>query len=994
MASTGSLYSQTLQDITTTKLDELAKRRTTFEHYHDRILAVAKKDDGDMADNLVVLSDIIKASFGVTVSNGQVVRGSTDNARLEIDLKNLDRFLAQAKYDPTITDKTLLRWQSNLMRHVDIKSLKFTYAWLYGQLTTEWLSAKAPPTASATEEDAEMSDFEHVPAGKKMEGRERWSEHVFAAPQIDTNGIKALLTSLFEATPDDSEILPKALKTLRQAVAQFERELVTNGKFQPHTLRWAIKGLLASDLLTNEKRDALRDFETNTVILSEIADVLNMRLGALKDWSWGKEVPLEERRQLNGTFNIYMHEDLLQALFLQHIGVKWSVFWKEALKDFANTEHVWKTPDANITAAEKRRREFFLGSDKSGPSVVTQKQKIYRKDYFLSQLMSSEFQDTQGDEGDEEADFEAAHVSALATQQMPTQAQRAQQVQRQAMMVQAPSGGRSKQTARKSTGGKAPRKQLASMAARRSAPSSAPMMLRDESSDEDEEEEEDDDDDEDSNAPRNPMAAKQGLLHLLSTDVQVQTRTRGELACFRSQIDNLYPSLPHATIKTVLSYLGVSAKWMDFFERFLAAPLRFADEESAEPRERKNGTPGSHVLSEMFAEVVLFCLDFAVNQKTDGDILWRLNDDFWYWSATQDKCITAWNTISVFLRTVGLKTNVSRTGAARFQKTKDEKHGITSAPLSDKLPRGQIRWGMLLLNPNAGRFEIDQGLVDTHIEELRKQLEDKGNSVFAWIQVFNAYGGTFFTSNFGKPANCFGRQHVDNMLATHKRVQEEVFTGGQENASGSFVDYLKKVIRERQGVEDIPEGYFYFPTELGGLEIRSPFISLLQVRDAVIGDFDELFKDFEIAEKESYRRLKKRFEDGKPQARFRQMHNWEPEDAETFMSFAEYIKYRQELNYGFQDQLVHVYKRLLEKPEQQAIDTENNGEVTRALNELGNSSSKLHNWYSTEPYWKWVAQLYGPEMIDRFGGFKIVDAGLLPMGMVGLFRAGKIQWQE
>ena len=47
---------------------------------------------------------------------------------------------------------------------------------------------------------------------------------------------------------------------------------------------------------------------------------------------------------------------------------------------------------------------------------------------------------------------------------------------------------------------------------------------------------------------------------------------------------------------------------------------------------------------------------------------------------------------------------------------------------------------MLYLNPESGRFEIDQAMVDTHIEELSRQLRDKGNSAFAWIQVFNRYG--------------------------------------------------------------------------------------------------------------------------------------------------------------------------------------------------------------------------------------------------------------
>lgn len=46
-----------------------------------------------------------------------------------------------------------------------------------------------------------------------------------------------------------------------------------------------------------------------------------------------------------------------------------------------------------------------------------------------------------------------------------------------------------------------------------------------------------------------------------------------------------------------------------------------------------------------------------------------------------------------------------------------------------------------------------------------------------------------------------------------------------------------------------------------------------------------------------------------------------------------------------------------------------------------------------DAYWKWMAELYGPEMIDRFGGLSVVESGLLPIGMVGLFRDQKVKWQ-
>jgi hypothetical protein len=51
------------------------------------------------------------------------------------------------------------------------------------------------------------------------------------------------------------------------------------------------------------------------------------------------------------------------------------------------------------------------------------------------------------------------------------------------------------------------------------------------------------------------------------------------------------------------------------------------------------------------------------------------------------------------------------------------------------------------------------------------------------------------------------------------------------------------------------------------------------------------------------------------------------------------------------------------------------------------------HWSNMNAYWKWTAQLYGPEMIERFGGLSVMEAGLLPIGMVGLFRDQKVKWQ-
>lgn len=54
--------------------------------------------------------------------------------------------------------------------------------------------------------------------------------------------------------------------------------------------------------------------------------------------------------------------------------------------------------------------------------------------------------------------------------------------------------------------------------------------------------------------------------------------------------------------------------------------------------------------------------------------------------------------------------------------------------IDERLPRGDIRWGFLYLNPSNGRFDIDQKMVDSHVKELRQQLQGKSKSVIDWIQ--------------------------------------------------------------------------------------------------------------------------------------------------------------------------------------------------------------------------------------------------------------------
>ncbi|KAL8870608.1 MAG: hypothetical protein Q9174_003387 [Haloplaca sp. 1 TL-2023] len=969
MASNGSAHTQTLQKITYTKLDELEKKRMVFDEQRHQTTEVAAQEQ-DAVRKVAALAQGMRTCFAIpTDRNGRIIRRGSNNRRLEVDLKNLDRFLSQARYDPSISTDVVEKWQQTLLRHLDVQSVKYEYASLYGKLTKQWLSAKESKETVYSDEDVEMSEYEHISGGKKLESRREWEHTAFEPANIDKFDIKTMLRSMFAANAHDSKNMREALKTLRNKVEEFEQSLAEPRVFNSDNLPGILRSLLASDLLSEDKRDALRNFAKNSTILDEIADVLNMRMTSLDDWSWGEEVLLEPRRQLNGNYNFYMDEDLLQAIFLQYIGLLWSTFWKNALRGFRASEGVWKGSKSLIHSLDQKRREYYLGPLENGATYNSRRQMIYRQGYFLSQLLDHEFQERYQDEGDEEAEPEVL-VAAGSKR----------------------GAGRTKQTARKSGSGAIRKRQVAGKSARYSSQMTTQAQ------------QEQDEDEAGQFKPTNVMDAKQRLLHLLSSEILINMRLHGGLTCFKSQIDWLYPSLPHEAVERVLEFFGVSKKWLDFIDRFLKAPLRFADDDSTGPRQRRKGMPGSHSLSEVFGEIVMFCLDFQINQETAGEVLWRTNDDFWFWSSSHSQCEEAWAVVSRFVDTMGLQLNDTRSGAVRMTNDSKDAFAIQSEDVGNKLPRGQIRWGMLYLNPNSGCFEIDQSMVDHHIQELARQLKDKTSNVFGWIKAWNSYAATFFTSNFGKPANCFGRQHIDSMLATHRHIQRGVFVSPSDEKSGSgslgsvednVIGFLRRTIEHHFEIRNIPDGYFYFPSDLGGLEVRNTFIGLLGVRDAVTDQPSKLVDDFLEAEKEAYKAAKTAFREGKVEKPREEMLDpkFKPESPETFFSFEEFTKCREQIHFGLgKNELAEVLTKLLERPVEGPVDTEDYGEVDMATEGLDDESVMAAD--RAEPYWLWVAHLYGKAMIEKFGGLQIVEAGLLPMGMVSLFRSGRVDWHD
>jgi hypothetical protein len=849
MASS-EILSQTLSSITTIKLSQLQKQKTEYES-RKRSLLEDVASETDTRKRAKALLDGTKQLPSMT-------------ANPVISLDNLRRFVEQAEHDPSVSEYFLRDYEATLRNDLEVQSNKYEFASLYGKLVNEWTSAGK----------ADEEGFEPVGREEMHEQRATWEEYVFKPKETDGAVIKAYLERIFLSGSKD---VKRAYDVLVSSVQDFQKYAIGTGThFDEYSVGTCIKGMLRSDLLTDEKRATLRDFQGNSVVLSEIADVLNMRMATRSSWSWGEAQIIEQRRNLNGRYRFYPDEDLLHAIFIYYIGRRFAVHLREALLAFMNSEGVWK-PDARpISKEDVRRRKYFLAEEAphSGVTVEGKREKHFKDSIFLDQL-PAEMQEVRGSYGHE-------------------------------------------------------------------------MMAGD--------------------TRKGHVQVTQELLHMMETEILLSRKLARDMVVIRSDFKWFGPSIPHSSIFAVLEFFGVNSEWLDFFRRALEVPLRFKqDPADAEPQMRKRGTPLSTPLADYFGESLLFVLDFAVNQ-TAGTMLYRLHDDMWLWGEPE-KCAAGWEAMVQFADVVGLDFNTDKTGSAVMATQGSE----VDAGVLEKLPKGDVTWGFLRLDPENGRFVINQAEVDKHVAELKLQL-DACRTVFDWIQAWNVYGVRFFTNNSGRPANCYGRAHVDSMLATFQRIQATLF--GAE--SGGAGDHLKKMISSRFGVRDLPDGYVYFPVGMGGLGLQNPFVKLYLIRDQTVEEPEKLVDDFLEDEEAEYRRAKERFED--EGAGERTQSEWDDLRGQEFMSHEEFVRYRERTSVL----LFNTYNRLMAQPVEK--DVELRGEVKAAL-------EGEDEWYALSGYDRWVVQLFCKDMLARFGGLNVVDKGLLPMGLMGMLRESRFKWQ-
>ncbi|TKY90004.1 hypothetical protein EX895_001302 [Sporisorium graminicola] len=504
------------------------------------------------------------------------------------------------------------------------------------------------------------------------------------------------------------------------------------------------------------------------------------------------------------------------------------------------------------------------------------------------------------------------------------------------------------------------------------------------------------DGDGDDSYPLSFVDIKQQLLRMITAEQLIQCDLYGQFTVLQSDFRWFGPSLSHTTILTVLKFFGLPTKWLDFFAKFLSPSISFASDGSqAQRRRRTCGTPIAHQLSSLFGEVVMIALDFAVNQATDGGYLYRIHDDLWFWGQ-QDQCAVAWETLQKFSAETGLELNMDKTAACTLEGSqapvlKDKAQEIPAPGKTDPiLPWGPIRWGFLVLSADEGHWDIDQTQLEEHIDEMRVQLDATG-SLMSWVRVWNSYMNSFFVNNFGKPAQCLGREHIRICMRAFETVQQRLLQadGGRH---ANLTDTVAAMIQERFGEEEqsVQASLIYFPAELGGLAVQNPLMELNT--KLLVKKQDSPQEVVQKAWRGAHERLDRLIErwDNAMVRRRPRGDEFNADNEETFMTFQDFMANAEET----EPELSKAYKTLLK-------DLKGNEEgILHYLifDEQSVDGAQAYKQAATKSrtpfYWKRIVQLYGAETLDYYGSLVMSQAGALPMGVISYLPSEKIRWHN
>jgi hypothetical protein len=917
--------SPALKEVAELKIEELSREKEAFNNRYQRnpnILAAGKNTQKRIA---TLLEEVKKLDPCLEVDD---------------DLSTLSRYIEQAEHDLSVSEDKLLKWEKKLLDKLMLRAHRLDVSSLHVELLREYIDADDCPAqlTAKLERAASEDDFEFVE--NELESvYEKFERNTFMSPAIDTEQIESYITPLFEN--DEGK---EAISRLRNDIgAAADSALDGTFELEEETIEWCIRDLLAKDTMGDEEKRSLQGYLTSPQAIRELKGTLNMK--QIRHWNWKDAksgLPVIARQNSDGQYCMTVVETVIDALYLHTVAIGWSIELRVCLTDLIQNLLVWKR------------------------NTLPSPEDMLKRDYYLIAKSGRKARPAPA------AVCTMCHGPSLAGPPPPppmgmweppppppacSVPYRCSKKKSRAYISAGPSFGANINEERF--------RDYVTHFFLHPLPKQC-----------------------NSRPSANSMHDTQAnLIKFLVTELRVREALHdGKVRLVKASVLDLAAGLHHQTALSLLKYIGIPELWLDFFTRFLQAPLNMGPlirGTSDQILPRTKGLPAGHGMELFLEELILFFLDFAVHQKTGG-YLYRLGTEC-YFVGSDEQCVEARGQMMSFAHAMNLSMTVS-----------------------EPVGEGSISIGYLDLGfDKTLRMDINKDLVGTHARRVKKQLASCA-TVLDWVRTWNNTMGTYAAHLFGPLANVMGSAHLQAVKTAYTRMFKIIFE------SGNLTDHVKHLLTTHfpQTARDSPfslEPLIYLPPAYGGLGVKNPFITL-NLAHNIPEDPTTIVSEFLDQEKAHYKKAETHFHALSPDVRARKVTNLFEDkqdridaafgsgrDLTAFMTFEEFTKHREAIPYPSVPgpsyptpipaytpipELIPTYRNLLEEPVDHIGYSERVRENIRSLS----GKNGMKRWFSLSGEERWVLQMYEEECFERYGGMEIWDGDAVPLELLKVVR--------
>lgn len=341
---------QALSLMTKLKLDHFQLRKRKFDEEFGEIT----KKNNDVAipllDKVLMLKECIERLFGASNKDRY--------------LKNFDELFTITKANTSTSTNFLEDFHQRLMKVISGGKKCSEYNYLFGMIMSQWFSEQQneyiPVDAKTTSQGlSTKNQLESIIFNRPELGLERWQDF--------------LRNKLFAHFETDSKLL-EAMKNFQSSTDEYAKRLLKE-KVTSSDIRVAIQSLLDTTGLDGCRKRLLAKLKSDDNAVNEFASSLNLLIPDLADWHWPTAgVRGVFRRTIAGKYRCFYEEDFLTAIFLEHIGLKWSVHFKCELK---------------LLFRALTRKSI----DKCSSSSIAEKRIVLQNDEYWMALLPDKFND-------------------------------------------------------------------------------------------------------------------------------------------------------------------------------------------------------------------------------------------------------------------------------------------------------------------------------------------------------------------------------------------------------------------------------------------------------------------------------------------------------------------------------------------------------------------------------------------------------------------------